>query len=264
MPAELLSIQPGELQFQFEVRKQVSCSLQLSNTSANYVAFKVKTTSPKKYCVRPNTGLVLPGASCEITVTMQAQRDAPPDMQCKDKFLVQSVVVSDGFLEQDISQDLFNKEPGKEVWESKLRVVYIAPPQLSSPVNEEEGEEGIASGGVDNGDRAFDTVRDSSDLKAKLAEKKSQIVRLTEEKKAALQKTQQLQDEISSMMAKSGGKAMAQQNTASGFSFLFLLAVGLLGIMLGYFLRSQPWEAAAASESGSDYACTTAEHAVIL
>lgn len=37
---------------------------------------------------------------------MQAQRDAPPDMQCKDKFLVQSVVVSDGFLEQDISQDL--------------------------------------------------------------------------------------------------------------------------------------------------------------
>lgn len=241
MPADLLSIQPAELQFLFEVRKQVSCSLQLSNASENYVAFKVKTTSPKKYCVRPNTGLVVPGATCEITVTMQAQREAPPDMQCKDKFLVQSVVVSDGFLEQDISQDLFNKEPGKEVSETKLRVVYNAPPQLPSPFLESETEEGIpsaASGAVDNGDRSFDSGRDSSDLKAKLAEKKAQIVRLTEEKKAALQKTQQLQEEITSLMAKSGGKATLQQSTASGFSFLFLLAVGLLGIIVGYFLRS--------------------------
>eukprot|EP00250_Pteridium_aquilinum_P027263 c3454_g1_i1 orf=320-1042(+) len=240
MPAELLSIQPGELQFLFELRKQVSCSLQLLNTSDNYVAFKVKTTSPKKYCVRPNTGLVLPGASCDITVTMQAQREAPPDMQCKDKFLVQSVVVKEGFEEQDISPDLFNKEPGKEVSETKLRVVYISPPQPPSPVPEEATEDDIASGGgFENVDRSFyDSAKDSAELKAKLAEKKAQIARLTEEKKAALQKTKQLQEEITSLMTKSGGKTALQQNTASGFSFLFLLAVGLLGIIVGYFLRT--------------------------
>ncbi|XWS45890.1 hypothetical protein CRYUN_Cryun14cG0017900 [Craigia yunnanensis] len=57
---ELLSIEPQELQFPFELRKQISCSLNLSNKTDNYVAFKVKTTNPKKYCVRPNTGVVLP------------------------------------------------------------------------------------------------------------------------------------------------------------------------------------------------------------
>jgi hypothetical protein len=35
-----------------------------------YVLFRmsqVKTTSPKKYCVRPNTGIVLPQSSADVT-----------------------------------------------------------------------------------------------------------------------------------------------------------------------------------------------------
>ncbi|TYI50551.1 hypothetical protein E1A91_D12G109500v1 [Gossypium mustelinum] len=57
---ELLSIDPQELQFPFELKKQISCSLNLSNKTNNYVAFKVKTTNPRKYCVKPNNGVVLP------------------------------------------------------------------------------------------------------------------------------------------------------------------------------------------------------------
>lgn len=30
---------------------------------------------------------------CICTVTLQAQREYPPDMQCKDKFLLQSTIV---------------------------------------------------------------------------------------------------------------------------------------------------------------------------
>lgn len=40
------------------------------------------------------------------TVTMQAQRVAPPDMQCKDKFLIQSTVVPYGTTETDIRSDM--------------------------------------------------------------------------------------------------------------------------------------------------------------
>ncbi|RCV24988.1 hypothetical protein SETIT_5G130500v2 [Setaria italica] len=36
----------------------------------------VKTTSPKKYSVRPNTGVVLLRSACDVVVTMQAQREA--------------------------------------------------------------------------------------------------------------------------------------------------------------------------------------------
>ncbi|XP_074560523.1 vesicle-associated protein 1-2-like, partial [Curcuma longa] len=138
---ELLEIDPLELKFPFELKKQISCSLQLTNKSDNYVAFKVKTTSPKKYCVRPNSGVVLPRSTCDVIVTMQAQREAPPDMQCKDKFLVQSVIVDQGASAKDVTTEMFGKESANVVDEVKLRVLYVPPPQPPSPVPEgsEEG-----------------------------------------------------------------------------------------------------------------------------
>ncbi len=39
-------------------------------------------------------------------VTMQAQREAPPDMQCKDKFLVQSVIAPSGVTVKDITGEM--------------------------------------------------------------------------------------------------------------------------------------------------------------
>lgn len=147
MSTELLEIQPQELKFtchaalvmekkspsySIEVKKPSSCSIRLGNNSDQYVAFKVKTTSPKKYCVRPNTGIVKPKTTCDFTVTMQAQRVAPPDMQCKDKFLIQSTIVPFGSTEEDITSDMFAKDSGKYIVEKKLRVILIIPPP--SPV----------------------------------------------------------------------------------------------------------------------------------
>lgn len=132
MESELLEIQPRELKFTFELKKQSSCLVRLSNKSGEYVAFKVKTTSPKRYCVRPNTGVILPRSTCDFTVTMQAQRTAPPDMQLKDKFLVQSTVVPFGSTDEDITPTYFSKESGNVIEECKLRVFLVTPP--NSPV----------------------------------------------------------------------------------------------------------------------------------
>lgn len=40
------------------------------------------------------------------SVTMQAQKEAPLDMQCKDKFLLQSVVASSGTYAKDITPEM--------------------------------------------------------------------------------------------------------------------------------------------------------------
>ncbi|KAH8514112.1 hypothetical protein H0E87_007098 [Populus deltoides] len=149
---ELLGIEPLELKFPFELKKQISCSLQLSNKTDNYVAFKVKTTNPKKYCVRPNAGIVLPRSTCDVIVTMQAQKEAPTDMQCKDKFLLQSVKTNDGVSAKDINAEMFSKEAGHHVEECKLRVLYVSPPQPPSPVQEGSEEGSSPRGSVsDNG-----------------------------------------------------------------------------------------------------------------
>jgi hypothetical protein len=39
---------------------------------------------------------------------MQGQKEAPPDMQCKDKFLLQSVVASPGATTKDITPEMVN------------------------------------------------------------------------------------------------------------------------------------------------------------
>lgn len=38
----------------------VSSYLKLHNPTDNVVLFKIKTTAPKKYCVRPNSGVIDP------------------------------------------------------------------------------------------------------------------------------------------------------------------------------------------------------------
>ncbi|XAR52522.1 hypothetical protein NMG60_11020649 [Bertholletia excelsa] len=137
MSAELLDIQPRELKFIFELKKQCSCSIRLVNKSSKHVAFKVKTTSPKKYCVRPNTGIIEPKSSCDFTVTMQAQKVAPSDMICKDKFLVQSTAVPAGTTEEDITSSMFFKDDGRYIEENKMKVILISPPNspVLSPMN---------------------------------------------------------------------------------------------------------------------------------
>ena len=94
----------------------------------------MKTTAPKKYCVKPNTGFIAPGATQIVHVIMQAQRDWPADVAgCKDKFLVQSVA-SGGVTD---FTELFAK--GKEgIKESKLRVAYTQPAPPPSPSGTED------------------------------------------------------------------------------------------------------------------------------
>ncbi|XP_048141580.1 vesicle-associated protein 1-3-like isoform X2 [Rhodamnia argentea] len=194
----LLDIHPTELKFTFELRRQSSCSMQLSNKTDECVAFKVKTTNPKKYCVRPNSGVVPPGVTCNFTVTMQAPKEAPPDMQCRDKFLIQSIVAPYGATMKEITPEMFDKEYGKTLEEFKLRVVYIpANPPSPIPEESEEGSSPTASP-LEDGNKStslFDVTR-SLETSKKSLETWSIISKLTEEKALALQQRQKLSQEL--------------------------------------------------------------------
>ncbi|XP_023733777.2 uncharacterized protein LOC111881605 [Lactuca sativa] len=68
---------------------------------------------------------------------MQAPKVAPPDMICRDKFLVQSTYVPEGTKEEDVTSNMFVRD-GKVVDEKRLKVILISPPDSpeSSPINE--------------------------------------------------------------------------------------------------------------------------------
>ncbi|KAF9600495.1 hypothetical protein IFM89_009944 [Coptis chinensis] len=238
---ELLSIEPQELKFPFELKKQISCSLQVLNKTDDYVAFKVKTTNPKKYCVRPNTGVVLPRSTCDVVVTMQAQREAPPDLQCKDKFLLQSVTATPGATAKDINPEMkwvfdqFNKESGNLIEECKLRVVYVAPPQPPSPVSEgsEEGSSPRASlsenGNMNSADYTA-VSRGSNEPQEKSSEGSALISKLTEEKNTAIEQANKLRHELERLRSEAS-------RSRGGVQFLYVVIIGLLGLLLGYILK---------------------------
>ncbi|PWA88707.1 vesicle-associated membrane-protein-associated protein [Artemisia annua] len=115
-----------------EYKKPSSCSIRLANKSDYHVAFKVKTTSAAKYCVRPNAGVIKPNSASDFTVTMQPQREPARDFICKDKFLIQSTIVPKGTKEEHITSSMFAKEEGKLVEEKKLKVILLSP--FNSPV----------------------------------------------------------------------------------------------------------------------------------
>ena len=65
-----------------------TASLMLKNSNASsYVAFKIKTTAPKRYCVRPNSGLLAPDDIMDVKVMLQ-----PGGTDEKHKFQVQTLI----------------------------------------------------------------------------------------------------------------------------------------------------------------------------
>ena len=69
--ASALKWDPACLTFPVAIGKAAVQTLRHELTSNAYT-FKVKTTNPKRYSVRPNVGVVQPGQ--EVTVTVQLPR----------------------------------------------------------------------------------------------------------------------------------------------------------------------------------------------
>lgn len=53
----------------------VTTNLKLKNPSDRKICFKVKTTAPRRYCVRPNSGWIDPGAT--VVISGECVRSSP-------------------------------------------------------------------------------------------------------------------------------------------------------------------------------------------
>lgn len=100
-----------ELVFQKTSQQHPKQTLSIKNTLQDYLAFKVKTTAPKQFVVRPNSGRLSPGESVEVSIVLQARESA--DFNRKDKFLVQSIKVPLQY--QTLDDKSFNDKVG-ELW----------------------------------------------------------------------------------------------------------------------------------------------------
>jgi hypothetical protein len=69
-------------------------TLVISNSnSSSTIAFKIKTTAPKLFAVRPNLGRLAPGEQKDVTIGLQTKEGVPFDTKRKDKFLFESIII---------------------------------------------------------------------------------------------------------------------------------------------------------------------------
>ncbi|XP_050975301.1 motile sperm domain-containing protein 2 [Labeo rohita] len=122
----LLHISPSE-ELRFGAKEsEKKCLIILNNVTKNHVAFKVRTTAPEKYRVKPSNSSCEPGASVDIVVSLHGGFQASP----QDRFLVMAAEMesSAGAAVPELAQ--FWKEVSKaKVMEHRLRCHVLETPK---------------------------------------------------------------------------------------------------------------------------------------
>ncbi|CAF0997923.1 unnamed protein product [Adineta steineri] len=113
----------GDLIFKGPFNVVSITTLKLSNSGNERLAYKIKTTAPKRYCVKPNSGFLDAHATANIQVMLQPQAPGQPDDRSKHKFMVQWVAVPASYTD-DV--DNFWKQDLKtlNVQDSKLKCIF--------------------------------------------------------------------------------------------------------------------------------------------
>lgn len=130
---QLLIIEPAnELKFVGPFCTAVSSFMRLTNPTEHVILFKIKTTAPKKYCVRPNCGVLEPKDTIEITIVLQPFIFEAAEKN-KHKFMVQSMIMPEG----DIHVEGVWKDCNPaNLMDSKLRCVFELPEEKEMTLSE--------------------------------------------------------------------------------------------------------------------------------
>ncbi|XP_006639720.2 vesicle-associated membrane protein-associated protein B/C isoform X2 [Lepisosteus oculatus] len=121
---QVLLLEPQhELKFRGPFTDVVTTTLKLSNPTDRNVCFKVKTTAPRRYCVRPNSGVIDAGTSINVSVMLQPF-DYDPNEKSKHKFMVQSVLAPSDMTDME---GVWKDAKPEELMDSKLRCVFELP-----------------------------------------------------------------------------------------------------------------------------------------
>jgi hypothetical protein len=100
---DLISVKPKKFEMELKLKEDLHLALELTNTTRKTVAFKVKTTAPDRYLVRP-TQSTIPGGDtkiCKLVLSKMSDYPEAPKGYLRDKFLIQSVTVDEKLVESD-------------------------------------------------------------------------------------------------------------------------------------------------------------------
>jgi len=218
-PINLVKIEPDRV---LEFIKSASAAppavrtLKLTNITQGPVAFKVKTTAPKSYLVRPSTKTLAPGESEEVNISLQLQ--GGDTNYASHRFLVQAATVAS---DAAVSREQWTEMPKDQVQENRLSVVVS---EAGAPAATSGAR---AVGGLDAGKAA--AGESPTDLKVKYDELVHYTLMLE-------QKKRKLEDDVKDLQKSPAGSSKG----AGGFSKWHLVLAVLFGFLLFYASKFVP------------------------
>ena len=156
--------------------------IKLRNPSRWRLCFKIKTTSPKQFTVKPNSGVLDPSDGVQIVVTLLQPFQA--DETTKHKFMVQSTFAREGEINQDT---IWSEIEQNEVMGSKLRCVFVRLP----------AQEDFVASEVEDSQPGADIMEERSSERSRAEEETGELFK--KQLSQLRQENMQLKDEIQQM-----------------------------------------------------------------
>ncbi|XP_043073564.1 VAMP (vesicle-associated membrane protein)-associated protein A, like [Puntigrus tetrazona] len=227
---------PTDLRFKGPFTDVVTANLKLKNPSDRKVCFKVKTTAPRRYCVRPNSGIIDPGATLIISVMLQPF-DYDPNEKSKHKFMVQTIFAPSAVTD---TEAMWKDVKPDELMDSKLRCVFELPSE-NDKVSELDSKAALVlNSSKADGPGPAKAVDDSE--KMKILE---ECRRLQTEVSKLSDENRQLKDEgvrlrrfqRSEYITSNSSSALGRESKAGSLpSLLVVIAAIFIGFFLGKFV----------------------------
>ncbi|XP_003975357.1 VAMP (vesicle-associated membrane protein)-associated protein A, like [Takifugu rubripes] len=232
---------PVDLKFKGPFTDVVTTNLKLKNPSDKRVGFKVKTTAPRRYCVRPNSGVIDPGATVVISVMLQPF-DYDPNEKNKHKFMVQTIFAPPNASDME---SLWKDAKPDDLMDSKLRCVFELPSE-NDKVNDVEASKAAAlHSSALNSTKADPTATSAPGSASPEDAELKKVLEKCKRQQAELEKlaeeNRQLKDETVRMRKAPRSDHMTTNSTsllgrdASSASLPSLLVV-IAAIFIGFFL----------------------------
>ncbi|CAG9120294.1 unnamed protein product [Plutella xylostella] len=129
-PGEMLRINPNDTIVFKSENDEISGQFTLTNMDESALSFKIRTTSPEKFRVRPSSGVLTTGASQTVNIVVQ------PGFHLrtvtKDRFLVMSVQIPKTDLSSKELAEVWQNSSGSKVDEYRLKCHF---PEKDLPKN---------------------------------------------------------------------------------------------------------------------------------
>ncbi|CAG9310138.1 unnamed protein product [Blepharisma stoltei] len=219
----LMMIPNKELEFEYIQNATVTSSLNLKNVHTAPVAFKVRTTAPKSYLVRPSQGILYPGEAKELSIIMQPLSEHPGDVA--HRFLVQAIPTQlnpSTCSSQDLNDIWTNAKEGSQNTKLSVKILDEQRVFQPRPTVYIDPVENQPKPSVEKIEEIKKQIKEQANFNAKLEEKSNEL-------EAKLKKLNEEQKR-----KEFDPKRVGTETADKGFGLFHILMCLVAGIILGY------------------------------